>query len=549
MASFSSVKRGTVTLSSTLTTVTVSISSVNTGASVLWFNTRTGSAGVGDPRMELIDGQLISDTEINFRRGVGLGAATQTIINWQVTEFATGVSVQRGTFDLIGSADVELTVSPVDATKTFPLVSAQTLATLYGVDVGPTVHLTSSTSLVFQLLGASITSGVSWQLVEYDNCVVQTGIADWNGTTRTQSFALTTASADKTILLMSTRLGGTSGPHQGTVRVTLSATGMAWARDSTGQPVAHRWHVVTFSDAAAQQKLTALTTGSLSVTVAVSPTLTVGNAIVISPWQQNWTSGLCVASTSAAFTRGAWTGAFPSVTNATQILLRRVDGSASNATPHFFTLAWPDAGALTYSDTHTATIVLTDAVTQSYTASTTLSEALTPADAVTVSASLTPTFSAAVTPDVTLSVSVSLATVERTEAVTVAAAESATVTLSISLGEAVTVTDAVTGGFAYTSTVSDTVELADAYAGELDDIRGRRRRTRGYRRTWATVFATDTAKDAEAVLPSHPRAGLAERVVSPIPVPVARIDMVRLNQALTRLEDQDDEDAILLLFF
>ena len=124
-----SVQSGTTTMTQgggASQTVNVAITSVDTTRSILFFNLRGDST---EPRNGQVRGQLTSATNIQFLREDDNASASAITIEWYVAEFASGVSVQRGTFTSVLDSAAGVTITAVDPATSFVMISGSAPST------------------------------------------------------------------------------------------------------------------------------------------------------------------------------------------------------------------------------------------------------------------------------------------------------------------------------------------------------------------------------------------------------------------------------------
>lgn len=149
-----SVRRGSVTIGSGSTSVSVTIPTIDPAKSVLMISFIADS-GVDDADTSVCSCRISSPTGLTFYRRIQ--SEQQLLIKWQVIEYASGVSVQRGTLSGTG-VSFAASLSPVDITKSYvvaynspsgsnsahiiksqvssSIASASSLAFTRGIDVG-----------------------------------------------------------------------------------------------------------------------------------------------------------------------------------------------------------------------------------------------------------------------------------------------------------------------------------------------------------------------------------------------------------------------------
>ncbi len=243
-ASVQKTQSGTV-VNSANGTQTVTISSIDTTKSILFFSTEHSS---NRPVGSTVRGRLASATTIQFERvtdGVAPEPAPITI-RWYVVTFASGVKVQRGEAALTATT-VNVAITAVAAVNQAFVLWSETPGAgdnEWASDDANLAELTSTTNLQIRADAASA-SGliVSWQVVEFTNAAdinVQKGsIATMTGATTSVTATLSPAvNVNKTFVLVGWRSAGTGtdiGARMLRAQLTNSTT-VTIDRSVTGSP-------------------------------------------------------------------------------------------------------------------------------------------------------------------------------------------------------------------------------------------------------------------------------------------------------------------------
>jgi hypothetical protein len=192
-----SVQSGSATLPNGGTTVTVALAQPVTLAQA--FLVFSASLNANTPNDGNVSGQLTAANQITFQRTGTTGAIA---IEWYVADFASGVSVRRGTADLAASGvPFNQALAPaVNAATSFPIISYR--ANGNNINSNDFVRATingGGANLELARTGgqASAIEVVEWQVVEYANSNVRSG---------TVTFTATGAGTD---LVQNVNLGGT----------------------------------------------------------------------------------------------------------------------------------------------------------------------------------------------------------------------------------------------------------------------------------------------------------------------------------------------------
>lgn len=185
---------GTVTISGTSTTATVSIYDPN--ASILLF---TYNGGDESPTSSSILAEKTNSTTLTFSRNA-IGGINISI-NWELLEFDNTILVQNFIVTPT-SGTVNQTINAVDLQKSFIIPLGNKISGVsFGVDNFIKYTFTSSTNVLCQTNSAS--SGTfAFQVVQYKNCNVQSfNVGSKNTTSWTQT--ISSVNINKTILLSS----------------------------------------------------------------------------------------------------------------------------------------------------------------------------------------------------------------------------------------------------------------------------------------------------------------------------------------------------------
>ena len=143
-ASLKGVQRGTATIAGGSASVTATLSpAVDTTKAFLVFGV---SENTGNPADGQVSGQITNSTTVTFQR-VGTDGHAVTM-SWYVAEFASGVTVQRGTVNMDGPPLMNVTLAtPVNLARSFPIVTFRTTGTNFAFDDWLKAKLTSTTNL------------------------------------------------------------------------------------------------------------------------------------------------------------------------------------------------------------------------------------------------------------------------------------------------------------------------------------------------------------------------------------------------------------------
>jgi len=251
------VQNGSTAIGAAATFVDVTISAVVMAQSFL-----TSSASFDDvnPAGSQVSGRILDPTTLRFER-----SATGPIIavKWYVAEFASGVSVQRGTANMTATL-LDIPITAVNLARSFPIVSYRIVGTTYGDNDYLRAKLTSATNLQITV-SAGVGGSSEWQVIEYTAATVQSGDLSFAVGDASLSATVAAVNVPKTWLLFSyaSASGTATNIAQKMLWGTLTdATTVTFDRASTGQPVDVTWYLVEFTDA------TTVESGSTQFTAA-----------------------------------------------------------------------------------------------------------------------------------------------------------------------------------------------------------------------------------------------------------------------------------------
>jgi len=264
----SSVQIGQKIVSSADSSDTVTISSVDTTKSVLFYSVRM-SEGSG-PDEERIVGELTDSTTLTFtKRSSGL----DIIVEWKVVEFSSGVSVQRGSITGASSTE-DVTITNVsDTTKCFVLVNSFYDDSSYNrTPEVITGYLSSTTNLRLEC-GSGNTNGIwVWQVVKIDNASVQTG--EFTMTTISATATISSVTTSKSFVVSGARdsAAKVNGPDDWSITCDLTnSTTVTAYRKNNARDLVVRYHVVSLSDTdfSVQRNLESITsTSAQNITIS-----------------------------------------------------------------------------------------------------------------------------------------------------------------------------------------------------------------------------------------------------------------------------------------
>ncbi len=273
-AILNSLQSGTATIANGSASTTVTITSVDTTMAFVVSSHSLGSDVTADPVNGHVATQLTNATTVTFSRIGTVGAIT---VKWYVAEFMSGVSVQRGAQSMASGVSQNVTLTSVDTTKSFPIVTQRGSGATYGSDDFVKAKITSSTNLALDIQGSSQPdNAVEWQVVQYTNASVQTGDLSFGTGNASMTATVTSVDTAKSWLVYSYNSadGTTTNIGQKLVRGEIAnATTLTFTRDNTGQGVNLTWYLITFTDTTSVQKgVQAFNTTDTSLNATITAT-------------------------------------------------------------------------------------------------------------------------------------------------------------------------------------------------------------------------------------------------------------------------------------
>ncbi len=243
-ATLNSVQSGTTTITGGSKTVT--ITSVDTSKAFLVFGVNVTEQ---EPSKAQISGQITNATTLTFERVVSGNTVT---ITWQVVEFTSGVSVQRGAADISGTGfPANATLTAVNTAKSFPILSHRTDGPDFDSDDFWKAKITTPTNLEMNSNNDPDVGFIEWQVVEYSDASVQQGDLSFASGDASKTDTLTSVDTSKSWLIYSymTQTGTISDIGQKLIRGRLTnSTTLTFDRNNTGVAADLSWYLVEFTD-------------------------------------------------------------------------------------------------------------------------------------------------------------------------------------------------------------------------------------------------------------------------------------------------------------
>lgn len=178
------------------------------------------------------------------------GGPTITL-EWETLEFSSGLFAQHGFFNP-ASTIVDTAITAVNTAKSLPLAAHFWFDNTFTRTVeGVQGWLTSSTNLRTDTQSNTGGTGIAWQVLQFDNATVQTGVAPLAALSATAAIAAVTTS--KSIAVCGARDDTGSSVKSAddwAISVRLNASSqVTFQHYNTARSYDVRWHVMSLSDA------------------------------------------------------------------------------------------------------------------------------------------------------------------------------------------------------------------------------------------------------------------------------------------------------------
>lgn len=243
------LQSGTAAIASGGTINTVTVTSVNTAKSILFFSYTINDATPGGGN---IAGELLDSTTLRFIRNTG--AATVPQIRWYLAEFESGVNVQRGSRLFAAGGTIATVVLPTpvaNLSKSFVVMSHRNTGSAFGSDDFSYARLLNTGTLEVRVNVTGTGTTNYYQVVEYDATSVQRGTIAFATTRVAGTAAISAVNTNKTYVTTECESadGTTANIGQKGIRADLeSATSVVLTRQNTGQFMTCYWQAIEFLD-------------------------------------------------------------------------------------------------------------------------------------------------------------------------------------------------------------------------------------------------------------------------------------------------------------
>jgi hypothetical protein len=292
------IEKGTVTLGGANASVTVTLGTTltSTAAAFLLHSARHNDAS---PNKVQFRGEITNTTTLTFTRDA---SGDEITINWQVIEFTSGVTVQRGVVNGDGvNSEFNVTISAIVLAQTFCTVGHETDGSSVGDDDFISCNLTSTTNLRLSAdEGATpkiLTNQkfMSWQVIEFtdaaDISVVRGSVSFGVGDTSLDATGLAACVVAKTMLLVSYNSDNTAAANQDRYNIKgsiTSTTALNFARVSSGMTMVLYWERVEFLNDTTVQAIAISMADAVATDNETITAVTLASAFVVSSGDEGY---------------------------------------------------------------------------------------------------------------------------------------------------------------------------------------------------------------------------------------------------------------------
>lgn len=244
-----SFQKGTTSLGAGSGSTTATISVVVTANSVVFLSYSLSDAS---PQFGMISIELTNSTTLTFAR-LTAAASPAVTLRWNVIEFDSGVTVQRGTFTWSGAETTHnTTITAVTTANTFADITSRDAGSSYNDDDMYRAEITSTTNLATTSFAAPAnTAIVKWQVVECTDGTfsTQTGNITWGTTDVSLTAAPTTTTQSWLHFSYLSDIGTGANIGQKLIHgVVTSSSLITFTRNNSGQAMTLTWWCITHTD-------------------------------------------------------------------------------------------------------------------------------------------------------------------------------------------------------------------------------------------------------------------------------------------------------------
>ncbi len=245
-AKIKNIQRGTLSiLSGTSTNVTIDAVTLNKSFLIFSYSTNHN-----EPQSNFVRGYLSSTTNINFSTVLAPTTTDPIYLNWQVYEFESGVTVERGTGTYgSGNTSENITITSVDSNKTFSTFSYTNTGSIVGSDDYLSHRITAPTTLRVQRNVSGSAPVYAYQIISFDDAYVQSFTkAVGAGDTKVYQVLGTAVDKSKSMVISSHTISGDINPEDFIQAELISSDSVMFTKWTAGLTSNVDGYVVEFND-------------------------------------------------------------------------------------------------------------------------------------------------------------------------------------------------------------------------------------------------------------------------------------------------------------
>jgi len=247
MATLRHVEKFTLTFSGVSDTVTLTTTLLDITKAFMVFGIEETSNA---PQYGQVRGQITNTTTLTFNRTTS--DTNNVVVVGYVVEFTSGVTVQRGTVVAPSATSYDVSLTSIDLSKSFRIVSGSIAGNAYGNDDFCRSRLWDDAGTKKLNLSWDSAAGGSydWQVVEYDGCSVQRDLVTIATSQLSVTDAITSVDRGSSWLIcdFQTSSGSPAGQGvRGQINSTIELTFDRGLADASNA-VQISWEVVEFTD-------------------------------------------------------------------------------------------------------------------------------------------------------------------------------------------------------------------------------------------------------------------------------------------------------------
>lgn len=162
-----SVQRGATAILAGQTSSVVTVSQVDVSKSFIKIYSSASPVGTEYMYSVMPMADITNSTTLTFSRSSGAVASQNVNVYWEVVEFESGVSVQKGAAST-SNISFDVTISPIDTSRSFLVFSASSTSSSQNLSSAHAALIVNSSTVKF-IASAAPTAATTfnWQVISY----------------------------------------------------------------------------------------------------------------------------------------------------------------------------------------------------------------------------------------------------------------------------------------------------------------------------------------------------------------------------------------------